>query len=401
MVHPDHGEHSPAPTAGGHRPAATVVDLDVQVWESIVVGAGQAGLSASFHLGRLGVEHLVLDADERPGGAWQHRWDSLTMGDVHGIADLPDARAPQPSARPARRVVPEWFADYERAHELPVLRPVRVTAVHDVDSLLEVRADDGVRTTRTLVSATGTWRRPFVPAYPGQADFLGEQLHTAGYPGPEHFRGRRVLVVGGGASAVQHIGELAPVADVLWSTRRPPRWAGDGFDGRAAVAQVAERVRAGLPPASVVSVTGLALRPQEMAAARTGVYERRLPIFARIEPHGVRWADGRYEPADVILWATGFRADVGHLAPLHLRSPQGGIALVPGRHDVQASVTSARDPRVQLVGYGPSASTIGGNRAGRAAARAVRRHLDGPGSAGLSDRPARAASGPGAGPPGR
>ena len=58
--------------------------------DTVVIGAGQAGLSASYHLSRLGLGHLVLDADEWPGGAWQHRWDSLTMRDVHGVAALPD-----------------------------------------------------------------------------------------------------------------------------------------------------------------------------------------------------------------------------------------------------------------------------------------------------------------------
>lgn len=137
---------------------------------------------------------------------------------------------------------------------------------------------------------------------------------------------------------------------------------------------VEERVRQGLPPSSVVSVTGLALRPQEQEAARLGAYDRR-PMFAAIEPDGVRWADGSFEPVDVIVWATGFRAAVDHLAPLGLRSPRGGIALEPVPGNVQAATTAVRDPRVQLVGYGPSASTIGAGRAGRAAARAVVRRL--------------------------
>ena len=141
--------------------------------------------------------------------------------------------------------------------------------------------------------------------------------------------------------------------------------------GSEAVAKVTERVTRGLPPASVVSVTGLMLRPQEAEAARLGAYHR-LPMFDRIEPDGVRWSSGAHEAVDVILWATGFRPDVDHLAPLGLRSPQGGIQL---GDTLSTSTTAVADPRVQLVGYGPSASTIGANRAGRFAAVGVSRAL--------------------------
>lgn len=344
--------------------------------ESVVIGAGQAGLSASYHLQRLGIEHVVLDANPEPGGAWQHRWDSLSMDDVHGVADLPDAAAPGRGQDRANAVIPTWFADYERDHGLPVLRPVRVDRVESDGDLLVVGAGSASWTTHTVVNATGTWSRPFLPHYPGRESFLGEQLHTVDYPGPAHFAGKRVLVVGGGASAVQFLGELAPVTDTVWVTRSEPVWRDTmgEFDGRAAIGLVEERVRRGLPPASVVSVTGIGLRPQERLAESLGAYRRR-PMFARIEPTGVRWADGTFEPVDVILWATGFRPAVGHLAPLHLRTELGGIRLLSSTRDVQTATTAADDPRVQLVGYGPSASTIGGNRAGRAAALAVSRFL--------------------------
>lgn len=350
----------------------------MEILDAVVIGAGQAGLSASYHLTRLGVTHVVLDADDAPGGAWQHRWDSLTMRDVHGVAALPDSSSPgRPEGR-ANTVVPAYFAAYERNHDLPVLRPVRVDRVEDVGDLLVVHAGERSWTTRTLVNATGTWTQPHVPFYPGLDTFRGEQVHTAGYPGPEHFRGRRTLVVGGGASAVQFLGELAPVTDTLWVTRRAPVWRTDDFTaeaGRAAVALVADRVRRGLPPASVVSVTGLALREQEREASALGAYERRA-MFASVEPDGVRWADGDFEPVDAILWATGFRPAVTHLAPLRLRSSRGGIRL--------DATTAVADPRVQLVGYGPSASTIGANRAGRVAARGVRRWLEEHVDAGLA-----------------
>ena len=111
-------------------------------------------------------------------------------------------------------------------------------------------------------------------------------------------------------------------------------------------------------------MTGLVLREQERKAERLGAYERH-PMFTRIEADGVRMPDGALWPADTILGATGFRPAIGHLAPLHLRSPQGGIRLD------HAGTTAVVDPRVQLVGYSPSASTIGANRAGRSAARGV------------------------------
>jgi cation diffusion facilitator CzcD-associated flavoprotein CzcO len=338
--------------------------------ESVVIGAGQAGLSTSYHLAHRGVDHVVLDADEHPGGAWQHRWDSLTMDDVHGVAALPDSEPPARGRDRANQAVADYFATYERVHDLPVVRPVRVDRVTSDGDLLVVHAGERTWTTATVVNATGTWDRPFVPRYPGMDRFLGEQLHTVDYPGAAHFRGRRVVVVGGGASAIQLLGELAPVTETLWVTRRPPVWRTDDFTrehGREAVALVEERVRRGLPPQSVVSVTGLALREQEHEAERLGAYERH-PMFERVEPDGVRWADGRFERVDAILWATGFRPAVTHLAPLHLRSEHGGIQL--------DGTTAVADPRVQLVGYGPSASTIGANRAGRFAAIAVRRRLE-------------------------
>jgi hypothetical protein len=86
-------------------------------------------------------------------------------------------------------------------------------------------------------------------------------------------------------------------------------------------------------------------------------------MFGEILEDGIRCSEGTVLRADVILWCTGFRNSLDHLAPLMLREP-GGITMI-GRLATQA----AKDPRVHLVGYGSSASTIGENRAGAAAAK--------------------------------
>ncbi|MEV6804582.1 NAD(P)-binding domain-containing protein [Streptomyces sp. NPDC051132] len=342
--------------------------------EAVVIGAGQAGLSAAYHLRRTGWEpdrdFVVLDHSPGPGGAWQFRWPSLTFGKVHGMHALPgmELTGADP-ARPSSEVVREYFDRYERAFGLRVRRPVDVRAVREgTGGRLRVETSRGVWSTRALINATGTWDRPFRPRYPGQETFRGRQLHTAQYAGPEEFAGQRVVVVGGGASGTQHLLELAPyAAATTWVTRRPPVFREGPFDqeaGRAAVALVEERVRRGLPPRSVVSVTGLPLNDAVRRGLTDGVLDR-LPMFDRIGPDGVEWRDGRKVAADVILWATGFRPALGHLAPLRLREPGGGIRLEGTR--------AVADPRVHLLGYGPSASTIGANRAGRAAVRDIRR----------------------------
>ncbi|MET9294136.1 NAD(P)-binding domain-containing protein [Streptomyces sp. NPDC003077] len=345
--------------------------------EVVVIGAGQAGLAAAFHLRRVGYEperdFVVLDHSPAPGGAWQFRWPTLTYGRVHGMHQLPgmELTGADPD-RPSSEVIGRYFAAYEQTFGLPVHRPVDVTAVREgYEGRLLVTTSDGTYATRALINATGTWDRPFWPRFPGQETFRGRQLHTARYAGPDDFAGQRVIVVGGGTSAVQHLMEIAEVAaGTTWVTRRPPVFREGPFDeerGRAAVALVEERVRQGLPPQSVVSVTGLPMTDAMRRARANGVLER-LPLFERITPGGAVWADGRTVEADTILYATGFRAAIDHLAPLRLREPGGGIRM--------AGTAALRDPRVHLVGYGPSASTVGANRAGRAAVRDIRRLLE-------------------------
>jgi cation diffusion facilitator CzcD-associated flavoprotein CzcO len=339
--------------------------------EVVVIGAGQAGLSSAYFLRRSGFDHVVLDANPAPGGAWQHRWPTLRMATVHGIFDLPGRHFEQPDpAERASVAVPAYFASYEREFGLDVHRPVAVRAVrHGPDSRLLVETGDETWSARAVINATGTWTRPFWPVYPGQSSFRGEQLHTVDYRGPDRFAGKRVVVVGGGTSAVQLLTEIAEVADTTWVARRPPVYRDGPFtveQGREIVARVDERVRAGLPPQSVVHVTELMLTPQIRELRRRGVLDRR-PMFSRITPSGVAWEDGTFVEADVILWCTGWRAALDHLAPLGLRGPGGGITMDGTR--------VVAEPRVHLVGYGPSASTVGANRAGRAAVRELRQLL--------------------------
>lgn len=354
----------------------------------VVIGGGQAGLSAAYHLKKRGFvsavtepdaprSFVVLDAAPAPGGAWQHRWESLRMATVNGIFDLP--RFPKPEIdpdEPSRTAVPAYFGAFEEHVGLPILRPVTVTEVRradeDSDGELIVATGEGTWRTRAIINATGTWNNPVRPHYPGQERFRGRQLHTRDYVSADELAGLRVAVVGGGISALQQLEEISRVATVRWYTRREPVFCDGAFrpeiEGREVIAKVTADVEAGNPTGSVVSYTGLLWTPYAKAARERGALQRR-PMFTAIEPDGVREADGSFTPVDAILWATGFKADLKHLDPLQLRNERGGIAV----HGTEVD----GEPRVHLIGFGPSQSTVGANRAGREAAWALAKRLDG------------------------
>jgi cation diffusion facilitator CzcD-associated flavoprotein CzcO len=343
----------------------------------VVIGAGQAGLSAAYHLQRRGLEpgtgFVVLDAGAGPGGAWRHRWPSLTLDAAHALHSLPGYPLADPDpAEPASSVVTRYYGEFERRFSLAVRRPERVVSVSRRDESLAVLTASGARwEARTVISGTGTWDKPYWPYYPGREIFRGQQLHTRDFHSAAEFAGRRVVVVGAGTSAVQFLLQLRSAgASTVWSTRRAPQFTDRAFDqewGRDVEETVSRRTRAGLPPGSVAAATGLPLTDEYRSGIREGVLVSRGRI-SRIMPDAVVFDDGSRAAADVILWATGFRASLDHLAPLRLREAGGGI-VVDGVH-------VAREPRLFLVGYGASASTLGATRAGRAAAAAALQRLE-------------------------
>lgn len=377
----------------------------------VVIGAGQAGLSVAFYLRRFELvadeDFVMLDRAPGPGGAWQHRWSSLRLGTAHRVNDLPGMAELGLSfetadrALPAKQVVADYYGRFEEHFDLRVRRPMNVRSVvnEGVDLLVhyedltpqpieELKAkglfgrrrrayeDPAVPlapqheiATRFLVNATGTWGSPFVPYYPGMTDFAGRHVHTSDYADAEHFRDKHVVVVGGGTSAIGFMLELEAVAAGLtWVSRRPIDWLDrqelDLEGASAAVARQDEAARSGRALPSIVSGTGVPRSRRIAAGIERGLLVAR-PMFDRIEPDRVVWDgdEGGMARADAIIWATGFRPELRHLSPLKLREKTGGVAVGQG--------AAWSDPRIFLAGYGPQASTIGANRAGRMIARQI------------------------------
>lgn len=344
----------------------------------VVVGGGQAGLATAYHLRRGGLtpgrDVVVLDAEARPGGAWQHTWEGLRLFSPAGYSSLPGWMMPRwddaTRGFPTRDHVVDYLTRYEERYQLGVRRPHRVSTVtRDGDRLL-VRAEGLELAARQVVSATGTWSQPFWPTYPGARDFGGRQLHAAQYRRPEDLAGQRVVVVGGGNSGAQVLAELAEVAETTWVTSRPPRFLPDDVDGRALFAAATARVRALREGREHEGVGGLGdvVVVESVRRARERGHLRARPMFERLTATGVAWSDGSELSADAIVWCTGFRPALRHLRSLGLHDRRGHVALEGTR--------VLAEPRLHLVGYGDwtgaaSATLLGVGRSARDAAAEV------------------------------
>lgn len=336
----------------------------------------------SFYLKRLGLEpgkdFVVLDRGPGTGGSWQFRWEALRIGSIHRINDLPGMDElgitfdDADRTLPAKDVVADYYGKYEDHYGLNIVRQADVKRVsnRELELVVEYLDGAGVRheiATDVVVNATGTWGSPFIPWYAGRDSFAGRQLHTTDYSNAEEFRGQKVLVIGGGTSAIGFLMELEGVASELtWVSRRPVDFLDGGEldlearEAAVAIQDLAAREGRALP--SIVSGTGVPRTRRVQAAIDRGLLVEK-PMFDAIEPDGVRWADGSFQKADVILWATGFRPELRHLAPLKLREKEGGVSVGDG--------SSWKDSRIFFAGYGPMASTIGAKKAGRRIARQV------------------------------
>lgn len=337
-----------------------------------VIGAGQAALAAGYFLRRTTLRYVLLDAESGAGGAWRHTWPSLHLFSPARWSSLPGwLMPPTADVYPTREETLAYLAEYERRYELPIERPVRVISTHADGAGVRLVTDGGSDiAARAVISATGTWSAPVLPHFEGQPDFGGEVLHSAFYSGPGTFRGRRVLVVGAGNSGAQIYADLVDHAQVSWVTKEPPVFLPDDVDGQYLFEQATARYQAlkeGRVPDPPRSLGDVVMVPAVRALRDRGLL-RALPLFRRFTPDGVEWPDGRLEDVDAVIFATGFRPALAHLAPLATPNERGRLAM-EGAH-------ASAHPRLYPLGYGDwtgfaSATLIGVGRSAKQVVTAI------------------------------
>jgi putative flavoprotein involved in K+ transport len=166
--------------------------------DTVVIGAGQAGLSAGHYLAKRGLPFVILDADERVGDHWRDRWDSLRLYSPARYDSLPGRRFPAPSSHwPTGREMGDYLEAYARWFELPVRSGTHVERVEPADSGFVVTTGNGARlAARQVIVATGPFREPNIPGFAGDLHPSIRQLHSHEYRNPDQLADGPVLVVG-------------------------------------------------------------------------------------------------------------------------------------------------------------------------------------------------------------
>jgi putative flavoprotein involved in K+ transport len=176
----------------------------------VVVGGGQAGLATGHHLGRLGISHVILDANARGGDSWRQRWDSLRLFTPARYDGLPGLPFPaRPGSYPTKDEMADYLESYAERFRLPVRAGVHVDRVTRRGDTYHVRAGGRSLEAAHVIVATGAHQTRLMPPLARDLDPEIVQLHAGDYRNPGQLRRGATLVVGAGNSGTEIATEAA------------------------------------------------------------------------------------------------------------------------------------------------------------------------------------------------
>ncbi|MDX3975209.1 NAD(P)/FAD-dependent oxidoreductase [Shinella sp.] len=202
--------------------------MSVEKVDTLVIGAGQAGVAMSEHLGKRGVPHLVLEKN-RIAESWRTaRWDSLVANGPVWHDRFPGMNFDdyQPDDFAPKEKVADYFVAYAEQIKAPIRCGVEVKSVVKDGDVFRVETSEGEIEARNVVAATGAFQRPIIPTVvPAETGIV--QIHSHAYRNPAQLPEGAVLVVGAGSSGTQIADELLRSGKSVYLSigphDRPPR----------------------------------------------------------------------------------------------------------------------------------------------------------------------------------
>lgn len=189
--------------------------------DTVVIGAGQAGLSVGYHLKKRGVPFVILDGNARVGDVWRRRWDSLRLFTPARFSSLDGLSFPaDPDSFPTKDAMGDYLETYARHFQLPVRCGVRVERLSRLGERFLVAAGDQQFEADNVVVAMANYQRPRVPAFASELNPRMVQLHSFDYRKPAQLQPGGVLVVGAGNSGAEIALESAANGHETWLAGR-------------------------------------------------------------------------------------------------------------------------------------------------------------------------------------
>jgi putative flavoprotein involved in K+ transport len=286
--------------------------------ETVIVGGGQAGLAAGYHLAQLGRSFLILDANQRTGDSWRNRWDSLRLFTPAYLNALPGLGFPGPQSRcPTKDEMADYLEAYAARFDLPVQRGLRVGSVTKIRDRFAVTAGDHYFEADNVVLASGGYQVAYVPDFADQLDAGMVSLHSSEYRTPSQLRDGDVLVVGAANSGAEIALEVAATHRTWLSGPHPgnePARPGSKLDRLltppfwffiSRVASVTNPFGRRIRPQMLKTTLPLGrVRPKDLDAA--GVV--RLPTTIAVRDGRPIMDDGQIVDVANVVWSTGYRA---------------------------------------------------------------------------------------------
>jgi putative flavoprotein involved in K+ transport len=290
----------------------------VERHDVIVIGGGQAGLSIGYHLARLNISHVVLDAHERIGDSWRQRWDSLRLFTPAGYDGLDGMPFPAPShSFPTKDDMADYLMTYAKRFNLPVRNGVKVDRVTRIGNRYLVSASELRFEADHVVVAMANYQKPKLPEFARQLDPNIIQLHSSDYRNLSQLREGGVLVAGAGNSGAEIAIEVAR-SHQTWMAGRDVGYLPfrlNGFLGRHVLSHlvlgfvfnhvltagtpIGRRVR---PKAMHRAAPLIRVKPRDLTAA--GV--KRVPRVTGVRDGKPVLENGQVLAITNVIWCTGF-----------------------------------------------------------------------------------------------
>ncbi|WP_349346816.1 flavin-containing monooxygenase [Priestia megaterium] len=289
------------------------------IFDTIVIGAGQAGLATAYYLQKNNLNYLVLEASEQTTGSWPSYYDSLTLFSPARYSSLPGYQFPgDPERYPTKREVISYLVEYANHFDFNVSTGERVTEVQKNQGVFQISTSKkNIFYAKTVVSATGDFAHKYIPNIDGSDVFKGVKIHSSDYKNVEDYNNQRIVIVGGGNSAVQIAFELAKVSNVSIATRRPLSFTPQRLLGKDIHFWL--RITGGdyLPLDKWFSINTSVLDEGIYKQAILNNKPDRKPIFTSFTEEGVIWEDRKEEKIDTVIFATGYRPNIAFLQSIN------------------------------------------------------------------------------------